>query len=125
MPPKECKIVREFSPHEKHLLNIYEKKERLRAMKAKQEISKSARPNYSDAGKTKHSIYERVEHLLDTRLDKLIRPEASNQGHLDLNKNELHVQNNFSVVKARQLNKDSENAVSQRYLKDTSSPSRH
>ena len=61
-------------------------------MRAKQEISKSARPNYSDAGKTtKHSINEKVEHLLDTRLDKLIRPEASNQGHLDLNKNELHV----------------------------------
>ena len=102
MPPKECKVVREFSPREKHLLDIYEKKERLKALKGRQELSMTARNSKVEI--KKHTIDEKVEQLLDTQLDKLIRPEAANQGQLDLNKNELHVKNNFSVERAKQLN---------------------
>ena len=111
MPPKECKVVREYLPHEQHLLNLYEKKERLKALKSKQEVSRSARyigknspndiTNYSTTEASK--IDFKVEQLLNTKLDKLIRPEASNYGQLDLNKSELHVKNNFSVERAKRL----------------------
>jgi len=35
MPPEECKIVRELSPHEKHLIKLHEKRERIKAIKNK------------------------------------------------------------------------------------------
>ena len=30
MPPRECKVVKDLLPNEKHLLKLYEKRERLK-----------------------------------------------------------------------------------------------
>lgn len=35
MPPQECKVVRQLSPHEKHRIKLLEKRERLQAIKSK------------------------------------------------------------------------------------------
>ena len=41
MPPQEAKVVRQLSPREKHMIKLYEKRERLKAIKNKQALSKS------------------------------------------------------------------------------------
>ena len=41
MPPKECKVVRELSPKEKHLIKLHEKRQRLKALKSKKKLTQT------------------------------------------------------------------------------------
>ena len=96
MPPKECKIVRELDPKEKHLLKLHEKRERLKAIKNKTQLN-SVLKDRSEADISK------VDQFVFTDLDKVIRPEAVS-GQLDLSRNEFHVNDDFSVERSRRLN---------------------
>lgn len=118
MPPKVNKVVREFSPHEKHLLNIYEKRERLRSIKEGKGLAQSAR--HSALDDSKRSIDQKVERMLNTQLDKVIQPEAASHSQLDLNTNRLQVKNNFSVERTKLLNRQNQQAASQEELKPAS-----
>ena len=39
LPPRECKVVKDLLPNEKHLLKLYEKRERLKQIKESRKLS--------------------------------------------------------------------------------------
>ena len=87
MPPAECKVAQEPSPREKHLLKVYEKRGRMKALKSSGKLSRS-----------KHiGLEQRAESLRVPKLDKVVHLEASDGDQLDLKKNQLLVKKNFRV----------------------------
>lgn len=133
MPPRECKVVKDLLPNEKHLLKLYEKRERLKQIKESRKLSHQAQlapdsahsqslsvldPPKASYNKKQFPLLEldqEVEQLVFNQLDKVIRPEASG-GQLDLSKNEFRVNDKFSIQKAKQLHQ-SRNANSKLHAK--------
>lgn len=97
--PKECKVVRELSPGEKHKVKLNERRERLKAKKNNQALARSLLGKGLINGKERE--YDR---LVYKGLDKMMHPEAQNGGMLDLSRQEFLVNNTFSFDKSTRLN---------------------
>ena len=119
MPPQECKVVRELSPHEKHMIKLFERREKLKAAKEHklQQHGKSDATGHTsllEAKKRSQAIVvpklNEIDQLIYTELDNVVHPEASG-GQLDLSRNQFIVNDKFSIQKAKNLMKPATSEV--------------